>query len=47
MAQISLVDTKWLKRRMARLAMVEERVKQVVEEETKEVVEVEEGEDGQ
>jgi len=31
---------------MARLAMVEERVKQVVEEETKEVVEVEEGEDG-
>jgi len=32
---------------MARLAMVEERVKQVVEEETKEVVEVEEGEDGQ
>lgn len=41
MAQISLVvNTKWLRRRMAKVVMVEEQVEQVVEEETKGVVEV-------
>ena len=39
--QISLVATKWLRRRMAKVAMVVvgEKMKQVVEEKAKEVVE--------